>query len=63
MQKGVRDSPFDIRPGDWDTSPYVPDYKRYMLRRSFGSEIVKPVFSAEEIIEGIEKFLWKEEEK
>jgi hypothetical protein len=49
--------PNDIKPGDWDSGPYVPEENRYMLRRSCGEHNMQPIFNAGQIMEGIDHFL------
>lgn len=49
--------PNNIQYGDWDSSPYVPEDQKYMLRRTGGEGKPMPVIPAEQILEGINHFL------
>jgi len=49
--------PNNIQHGDWDSSPYVPEEQKYMLRRTNGESDPTPIFKAEQILEGINHFL------
>lgn len=55
----VRDKgrPNNIQPGDWDSGPYVPESRRFMLRRTGGPNDMTPIFPAEKILEGIDLLL------
>jgi hypothetical protein len=49
--------PNNFQDGDWDTTPYVPEENRYMLRRHGGEHSIEPVYSSDQILEGIGHFL------
>lgn len=52
-----KSKPNNIQPGSWDSSPYVPEGRRYMLRRTEGDRKMSPIFTANQILEGVNHFL------
>jgi len=49
--------PNNIQPGDWDTTPYTTQDKLYVLRRDCGENVLRPIFSAEQILDGVSTML------
>jgi len=47
----------NIQPGDWNSGPYVPEEDCYILRRNGGEHIMRPIYTAEEIVNGVEHFI------
>lgn len=52
-----KSKPNNIQPGDWDTTPYVAKDKLFILRRNHGENILKPIFTAEQILDGVSTML------